>query len=46
MKLKLHVNAHIQYMCTHTTVYFLQKRTMFVPEGKVFIYKQTYLLHG
>ena len=35
------LNAHVQYICTHTTVRFLQKRSLFMPEGKVFDYKRT-----
>ena len=44
MELKL--NTHVQYICTHTTVRFLQKCGVFMPEGKVFDYEQTYLLQG
>ena len=44
MELKL--NTDIPYICNHTTVHFLQKHSVFMPEGKVFDYEQTYLLEG
>ena len=39
MELKL--NTHVQYICTHITVRFLQKHSVFMPEGEVFEYEQT-----
>ena len=41
-EMKLKLNAQVEYMCTHTTLCFLQKRSMLVPEGK-FVHCHVYM---